>query len=299
MSVPVLETLDPRALGITAVLCDLWGVVHDGVRAFPETVTALCALRARGVPVGLLSNVPRRVDTVIALLDRVGVPRDAYDFVLSSGEAVHRALRDRTDPAFAALGPRCYELDEDTLVDHGTGSLLTGLTHVTRVAHVTEADFILNVDLPPRPGHALADYDSLIAAGLARDLPMVCANPDLNVVQDGKTVICGGALALAYEQRGGRVLRRGKPDPAIYHQARALLPGAPAAESVLMIGDSLTTDIPGAVAAGMPSLLLATGLLETRLAAGDGLDGAALAQVVAEAGTAPTWAMRHLKVAAA
>ncbi len=286
----VLTAFAPLADRYQGFLFDLWGVVHEGVAPYPDTLAVLEALRARGLPVIFLSNAPRRAASVVARLDGLGVPRTAYDAVFSSGEAVHQALARREDPAFAALGQRCFVLGppEDR-------SILEGIPDLEAVEQVPDAEFVLNIGPPPRPDIAVEDYRHVLMDAVAQGLPMVCANPDITVKVAGEEVICAGALAQAYEALGGSVILRGKPDPALFREAAARLRGAP--ERVLVVGDSLATDITGAVAAGMESLLVATGLLRERLVdREDQFDSAALAAACAETGApAPTWAMRRLR----
>ncbi len=234
-------------------IVDLWGVVHDGVRPYPGVLDCLARLRDAGKRVVFLSNAPRRARAVAEALAAMGIARATYDGVMTSGEAVREALIARTDPDFAALGTRLYHLgperDRNLFDDLG----------LVEVARPPAADFLLNTgpdDLvaPDDP----AAFDDVLAESLAAGLPMVCANPDLEVIRDGRRIICAGRLAERYAAQGGRVILRGKPDPAIYPPTLALL-GTDRARSVA-VGDSLRTDLVGAKAAGIDGVFVLSGI---------------------------------------
>src|SRR5690606_34491373 len=232
-------------------IVDLWGTVHDGIRPIPGAVDCLQRLKAAGGRVALLSNAPRRVRSVAARLDAMGVPRDAYDFLLSSGEAAHLALARRDDPWHARLGRRCFHLGPPRDDDVHQG---IGLEIVDRPA---DADFVLATGIDDED-ETLADHEATLAAAAARGLPMVCANPDLVVMVGERRSICAGTLAARYEELGGDVFYHGKPYPSVYETCFAEL-GLDRPDQVLCIGDSLRTDIAGANRAGADSLLLTGG----------------------------------------
>ncbi|MCU4158973.1 TIGR01459 family HAD-type hydrolase [Acidiphilium sp. AL] len=234
-------------------IVDLWGVVHDGVRPYPGVLDCLARLRDAGKRVAFLSNAPRRAGAVADALAAMGIARGFYDGVMTSGEAVRAALIARTDPDFAGLGTRLYHLGPER--DRNLFDDL-GLVEVARPA---EADFLLNTgpdDLAPQDDPAA--FDDVLAESLATGLPMVCANPDLEVIRDGRRIVCAGALAERYAAQGGRVILRGKPDPAIYPPTLALL-GTDRARSVA-VGDSLRTDLAGAKAAGIDGVFVLSGI---------------------------------------
>ena len=257
-------------------IVDLWGVVHDGVRAFPGVVDCLRRLRAAGKPACLLSNAPRRIPAVQDKLRSVGVPDDAYDHVMTSGEAVHEALRDRTDPDYAALGDRFVHIGPPRDDD-----LTEGLP-LTEVADPAAADFVLCTGID-RFEQTLDEYTPVLDQCRAANLPMICANPDLVVMVGELRAICAGTMAAYYQERGGRVLYHGKPHPGVYARCRALL-GDPPAGRVLALGDSLHTDIAGAAAAGMDALLFASGIHAGALMADGRPDPMAAARLLDEAG---------------
>lgn len=233
-------------------IVDLWGVVHDGVKLYPGVLDCLTRLRALGKPVVFLSNAPRRPAGIEAVLAGMGVTKAHYAGIMSSGEAVHLMLRDRTGEA-AGLGRKLYHLGppRDRDVFEGLG--------YEEVADPVAADFILNTG----PDDVLGPQDPelyrpVLNAGLRANLPMICANPDLEVVRAGRRIICAGLLAELYQAEGGVVIQRGKPDPAIYPATLGLL-GTGAART-LAVGDSLRTDIAGAKAAGIASCWVLSGI---------------------------------------
>lgn len=234
-------------------IVDLWGVVHDGVHLYPGVADSLAHLHAAGKRVVFLSNAPRRASAVARTLTAMGIAPDQYDGVVTSGEVVRNGLIARTDPDFAALGTRLVHLGPPR-----DRNLFDDLA-LTEVATPDEADFLLNTgpdDLAAQDDPTL--YDVLLAQCLKAGLPMVCANPDLEIIRNGQRLICAGLLAQRYETWGGRVIWRGKPDPAVYRPALELL-GTPRDRTVAF-GDSLRTDIAGAKAAGIASVLVLTGI---------------------------------------
>lgn len=266
-------------------LCDLWGVLHNGVAVFPAAFDVLKRLRAAGKKIGILSNGPRRSFAVADAIAKLGVSSDLYDFVMSSGEATHRALHERTGPFFAALGRNLYLLGPER-----DANLIQGLDF-TRIMDIEAADFIVNTG-PVDMSETLADYESLLSRARARDLPMICANPDLVVLRGKDRCICAGALAQRYQEMGGRVALRGKPDPAIFQDA--LAPFQPVdLRRVLMLGDSLRTDIAGAQNAGIDAIFIAGGIYAADLGIqmGETPDPNRLADLCAQYGVRPTAAM--------
>jgi HAD superfamily hydrolase (TIGR01459 family) len=232
-------------------ILDLWGVVHDGVQPFAGALD--CLSRLRGRPVLLLSNAPRRALAVQHSLQRLGVANTLYSHILTSGEAAWQALHDRRDAWFQALGRRVFHLGP-----RRDRSVFEGLA-MTQVMTPADADLILNTGPDDtRETETLAHFIPDLTACLGVGLKMICANPDLEIVRGDRRILCAGALAAWYEAKGGDVRWIGKPDPAIYRSALAML-GLPA-DRVLAIGDSLRTDIAGAAGAGLDSLWVLGGL---------------------------------------
>jgi HAD superfamily hydrolase (TIGR01459 family) len=268
--------------GYDGFILDLWGVIHDGVAPIPGAPDCLAALRAAGKRVVLLSNAPRRADSIRRQLARMGIPGTMYDGVMTSGEATHLMLRDRPDPWYAALGRRVFLLGPER--DRG---VVAGLD-LDVLDGPDGADLILNTGpddhAPPSdPGH----YDPVLERGAALGLPMICANPDLEVIRGGVRVVCAGTLALRYLGMGGDVRSLGKPDPAIYRPVLEML-ATPHAR-VLAVGDALRTDIAGAAAVGLDACWVLGGLHGAHL----GGDDARTRAEAAAAGLAPAACIQH------
>lgn len=287
MTVPILEGLRRVADAYDGFILDLWGVVHDGIAVFPGVIDALERLRTGGKRLVFLSNAPRRAAVVEAQLDGFGIGRDLHDGVMSSGEITWRHLDARPDEWYRSLGRSCLRIGPGR--DLG---ILEGLD-LDRVDTIEAAEFLL-VTGPSgdREGDAAA-YDDLLGRALARGLPMVCANPDREVIRGGHRQICAGAIAERYENRGGTVRWHGKPDASIYVDCFAML-GIDDTRRVLGIGDSFATDIRGANAAGLDALLVARGIHGDDLVDDDGrLDGDRIARDAAAAGVSVIGAMRE------
>ena len=290
-SVPLIRGLSEIVDRYDALLLDQWGVLHGGIEPYPGVLETLAALRAAGKPVAVLSNAPRRSEHAEGRLRRIGVPAHAYDRLVTSGDSAHAALAARDDPAHAALG-RAY-----LFIGPGWDSgLLEGLGY-RRVDQVADADFLLAVGLYDE-ADPIEHYDAAFAAAAACDLVMVCVNPDLVIHrQGGVTAPCAGWLAQHYrEVHGGRVLYHGKPDPAIFRRAAEAL-GQGDHARILVVGDSLATDIKGAIAAGYDSLVVARGIYAEELCIAPGAepDPARLAEVCARHGQWPTAAIATLR----
>ena len=269
------------------VILDLWGVVHDGTAPFPGVLDCMRRLGEAGRRIVLLSNAPRRADDVVRRIEQIGVPRELYHGVMSSGEECWQYLKKREDPFYAALGRRCLHIGSDRDLEMRDG------LELDFVEGVGAADFILNTG-PAGWDDTLADYQPVLVAAQARGLPMVCANPDLVVIHDGKPALCAGALAEEYERLGGKVRSHGKPDPSVYLSCLELL-GIVDGRRILVVGDSLRTDIAGAARAGLDSVLIAGGVHAAEFGVGqddvDGLDLARVSAALTEHGLQPVGVM--------
>lgn len=250
--IPIHDGLAGLAARYDAFIVDLWGVMHDGVQAFPEAIACLERLKAAGKTILILSNAPRRAAEVTARNADLGIDPGLSDAVMSSGEDTWRHLAQRPDAWYRRLGTRCWHLGPQR-----DGGMRDGLD-LTFVEGPQGADFILNTGADG-PEDTVARYEDTLAVARARGLPMVCANPDLEVIRGGARELCAGALAARYEALGGDVRYHGKPHPAIYEICFALL-GHPERARVAAIGDALRTDIAGANAAGIDGLFVAGGL---------------------------------------
>lgn len=233
-------------------IVDLWGVVHDGVTLYPGALDCLTRLRAAGKRVVFLSNAPRRPAGIAAALAGMGVGKNLYAGIMSSGEAVHLGLRDRGQE-FAGLGRRLYHLGPPRDRD------VFDTLDYEEAVEPEVADFILNTGPDDVLGPQEPElYRPVLEAGLKARVPMVCANPDYEVIRDGRRIICAGYLAELYKADGGVVIQRGKPDAAIYAPTLAML--GTSRERTLAVGDSLRTDIAGAKAAGVDSCWVLSGI---------------------------------------
>jgi HAD superfamily hydrolase (TIGR01459 family) len=254
----IIENLSQISARYDAVLCDLWGVLHNGKAAYPEAVDALQAFREKGGTVVLITNAPRPRSGVIAQLERLGAPKDCYDIVVTSGDASQAAV------AAGLFGSRIYHVgpERDLLFfEDFDGKAL----EVERVA-LDQAESIICTGLWDDQTETPEDYRELIANGINRSLPMLCANPDITVDVGDKRIYCGGAIGQAYAQAGGTTHYFGKPHAPIYDMCRSLLTahrGEIVEESrILAIGDGILTDVPGAVGEGLDCLFVSGGLAD-------------------------------------
>lgn len=228
-------------------ILDLWGVVHDGLQPFPQTIETLKALKKTGACVFLLSNAPRRAHVIAAILDGMGIGPALYDGLVTSGEATHVALRDRY---LQQWGRRCYHLGDLERDANVYADLAINI-----VPTVADADFILATGVE-HPGDKAEKYHPVLEEGAARGLPLLCANPDRIVHVGNDLVLCPGAFADIYAALGGGVTYFGKPYRSVYSLC---LEGIGKGE-VLAIGDGMQTDIAGATGAGLDSVLITSGI---------------------------------------
>ncbi len=261
-AITILPGLRDLAPAYDGFILDLWGVVHDGYKLYDGVVHCLEELHNHGKRVTMLSNAPRRAETVADAMTEMGLDRALYDHVLSSGELAYRALEARIDPWHADLGRRCLHMGPDR--DKG---LFDGLG-VEIVADPDEAQFIVNTG-PWLDGETVGDYEKVLTACARRNLAMVCANPDLEVIRGGRRIICAGTLAARYEELGGEVHYHGKPFAAAYRACLEQM-GLDDPGRILAIGDSLRTDIKGALDAGIDAVLVTSGILAEELGTGYG-----------------------------
>jgi HAD superfamily hydrolase (TIGR01459 family) len=271
------RTLAPR---YDVVLCDIWGVVHDGVTAFGEACDALARFRLDGGTVILVTNAPRPSEWVARQLDRLRVRADAYDGVASSGDVTRSEVAARGGVVFH-IGP-----ERDL-------SIFDGLD--LRFAAIEAADYVVCSGLFDDTTETPEDYRAVIETMRRRELFMLCANPDLVVKRGDTLVYCAGSIADLYRNSGGDVLYAGKPHRPIYDAALAAAAAARGAAALpsrtLAIGDSLRTDIAGAAAMGIDDMFVIGGIHEEEL---DGERNTALAGMFAAAGITPKTVMERL-----
>lgn len=279
MTFGAIDGMRGLAAGYDGFILDLWGVVHDGTAPFPGVLDCMATLLGAGKRLVLLSNAPRRAEDVKRRIARIGVPADLYHGVMSSGEEAWQHLYRHEDPFYAALGRRCLHIGSDRDLEMREG------LDLAFVATPDEADFILNTG-PAEWEDTIEDYAPVLQAALERGLPMVCANPDLVVIHNGRPALCAGALAEHYEAVGGRVRWHGKPHPSVYDSCIGLL-GIADRRRLLAIGDSLRTDIAGAANAGIDSLLIAGGVHAAEFSANGKLDLGRVEAAIREAKVKP------------
>ena len=233
-----------------AVLCDIWGVVHNGMNVFPDAVAALTEYRRAGGSVVLITNSPRPSDGVRIQLDEIGAPAECYDSVVTSGDTIRTLLRARPGARVFHLGP-----ERDRSIADGLDLGLVGFD---------DAECVLCSGLFDDEAETPDDYTGLLGRMKQRGLDMFCANPDRVVHRGERLVFCAGALAERYSGMSGVVLTAGKPFAPIYglaldrfeeHWGRR-----PGAAEVIAIGDGVPTDITGAAGAGLDTLFITGGI---------------------------------------
>jgi HAD superfamily hydrolase (TIGR01459 family) len=276
-----LSGFAPLADRYDGFILDLWGVIHDGINAFPHAVETLDQLRKAGKKTLLLSNVPRPNDAVQVMMRRMGIPDALYTGILTSGQAVRDALQTPPDLWWAELGRRVFHLgpERDRPVLHGLS--------LEAVDSPGQADFVLNTGPDDhRNPSDMAEFEPILQECASHRLKMICGNPDLEVIRGGVRVLCAGALALRYRELGGDVRSLGKPDPAIYQPVLQQLDLPP--HRVLAVGDSLRTDIAGAVGVDLAACWVLDGIHATELKTAAGSYDTAKAEALArEAGVTP------------
>lgn len=231
-------------------LCDVWGVVHNGVAAYRDALVALMRMRERGISVVLVTNAPRPSDVIIDQLDGFGVPREAWDAIVTSGDVCRSLIRARVGEPMYRLGP-----DRDL-------PLIAGLD--VQETAPAEAAYVLCTGLFDDENDTAATYAELLAGFAARGLPLICANPDLVVERGGRIIPCAGSVALAYEEIGGQVVYAGKPHGPIYEAALAAAEekrgAAIARDRICAVGDAIRTDIAGASGFGAAGIMVLAGI---------------------------------------
>jgi HAD superfamily hydrolase (TIGR01459 family) len=251
--IPILTGLSELAAEYDALLCDVWGVLHNGREAFLPAVDALRRFRSSRGPVILLTNAPRPIVDVESMFQRVGVPLDCYDAILSSGALASDDIGRRVVAAGRTL--KVYHLGPDR-----DGGVLDGLD-IERV-NVESAEVVLCTGLYDDATETADDYADLFQQMRASNLIMLCANPDIVVQRGDKLIWCAGALAEAYEKAGGEVIYYGKPHAPIYEASLALAAKLAGHDirRPLAIGDGADTDIKGANRMGLDALFVAQGI---------------------------------------
>ena len=288
----IISSLD-QTTGYTALFCDLWGCLHDGVRAFPEAVAALERFRGRGGAVVLLTNSPRPAGDVARQLDQLGTPRSGWDAIVSSGDAAQAAM------AAGQFGRRVHHIGPER--DLGFFRHPDGTPIAVERVPIEEAEGIVCTGLFDDRTDTPDDYRAAILYGKTRGLKLLCANPDIVVDVGERRIYCAGAIAAAYAAAGGRSYYFGKPHPPIYGLARERLNEvagfAVPPDEILCIGDGIATDIQGAMGESLDSLFVTGGLAaaDTGTTGRSGPDPERLAAFLAEQRLAPRFAIAFLR----
>jgi HAD superfamily hydrolase (TIGR01459 family) len=281
---PPLVRLSEVAERYDAIFSDVWGVVHNGLRATPSACEALVRFRATGKPVIMVSNAPRPASAVAGMLDRLGVPRDAYDEILTSGDLTR---------AYVAADPWSWVHFVGPERDR---SIFDGLD--ATFCDPDEADFAVFTGLVDDDVETPEAYRALLDTYLEHDVPFICANPDIVVERGNRLVFCAGAVAELYKAMGGAVTYFGKPHAEVYAEAQSRLAARVGRDlepqRMLAIGDSVRTDLVGARDAGFDALFLAGGIHANESGSPDALASAHLAHLFRAARVAPIGLAWHL-----
>jgi HAD superfamily hydrolase (TIGR01459 family) len=281
---PLIPHFSEIAPGYDVLLCDVWGVVHNGVVAFPPACDALMRARARGAAIIFITNSPRPSEQVGRQLERLHVPRETYDAMVSSGDVTRAVIQERRGQSLCHIGP-----ERDS-------SIFTGLN--VQFAPLETCDYVVCSGLDDDDVDTPEDYRGRLDIMLKRRLFMVCGNPDAVVERGDRLVYCAGSIADLYAAMGGEVLYAGKPYRPIYdlalQKAEAISGRKADLKRVLAIGDSVRTDLKGARAYGIDMLFMAAGIHAEEFGGRDTPNAGAMKTVFAAAGEMPTAVMRHL-----
>ncbi|HVV41106.1 MAG TPA: TIGR01459 family HAD-type hydrolase [Nitrobacter sp.] len=264
------------------LLSDIWGVVHNGLEAFPEACDALRQFRAGGGTVILITNAPRPADSVHRQLQKLHVPDETYDAIVSSGDLTRNFVAEHPGKSVFWLGP-----ERDNSIHRGLEAVFTPLER---------ADYIICTGPFDDETESAEDYRGMMMQALERKLPLICANPDIVVERGDRLIYCAGAIAELYRELGGEVIFYGKPHRPIYERAMELARQRRGQETplnrVLAIGDSVRTDLAGAHAFGIDLLFVTRGIHAEEFAGIDQLDPASVKELF---GHPPLALIRELK----
>jgi len=276
------EKLRDLVGGVDVVLSDIWGVVHNGLVAFPEACEALRSFRKQGGTVILITNAPRPADSVQRQLRKLGVADETYDAIVSSGDLTRHFVADHPGRKMFWIGP-----ERDSSIHRGLDPVL---------APLEQADYIVCTGLFDDEIESAEDYRAMLMQARERKLMLVCANPDIVVERGDRLIYCAGAVAELYRELGGEAIFYGKPHRPIYERAMALATerrGHPTSlDRVLAIGDSVRTDLTGALGFGIDCLFLTRGIHSEEFEGIDQLDPASVKELF---GHPPRALMRELK----
>ena len=280
----IISSLDDILSRYDAIYCDVWGVIHNGRAPYRGAPEALIRARKAGKPVILVTNVPKPRGPIPAQLDALGVPREAWDVIVTSGDAIRAALAPLAPGPFYKIGPA-----HDRVLWEGLG---------LQQSELGAAKFFAISGLNRDDVETPEDYAEILREARARDLDLICANPDIVVRVGDRLVWCAGAIARDYEKLGGRVVMAGKPHPPIYavaaHELELLTGREIAPSRILAIGDGVGTDILGANRAGIDALFIASGMHGEALKTQGQIDLAKVDKALAVEGARPRYLLDTL-----
>lgn len=281
-SLRFVEQLRGLVDGVEVILSDIWGVVHNGLESFPEACEALHTYRRTGGTVILITNAPRPADSVQRQLRKLGVSDETYDAIVSSGDLTRHFVADHPGKKMFWIGP-----ERDSSIYRGLDAAM---------APLEQADYIVCTGLFDDETESAEDYRAMMLQAREHKLPLVCANPDIVVERGDRLIYCAGAIAELYRELGGEVIFYGKPHRPIYERAMALAAerrGRPTSlDRVLAIGDSVRTDLTGALGFGIDCLFLTRGIHSEEFEGIDQLDPASVKELF---GHPPRALMRELR----
>ena len=281
-SLRFIEQLRGLVDGVEVILSDIWGVVHNGLESFPEACEALHTYRQRGGTVILITNAPRPADSVQRQLRKLGVADETYDAIVSSGDLTRNFVADHPGKKIFWIGP-----ERDSSIHRGLDAVM---------APLEQADYIICTGLFDDETESAEDYRVMMLQAREHRLPLICANPDIVVERGDRLIYCAGAVAELYRELGGEVIFYGKPHRPIYERAMALAAerrGQPTSlDRVLAIGDSVRTDLTGALGFGIDCLFLTRGIHSEEFEGIDQLDPASVKELF---GHPPRALMRELR----
>jgi HAD superfamily hydrolase (TIGR01459 family) len=276
------ERLSDLVDGVEVILSDIWGVVHNGLESFPEACEALHTYRQRGGTVILITNAPRPADSVQRQLRKLGVADETYDAIVSSGDLTRNFVADHPGKKIFWIGP-----ERDSSIHRGLDAVM---------APLEQADYIICTGLFDDETESAEDYRAMMLQAREHKLPLICANPDIVVERGDRLIYCAGAIAELYRELGGEAIFYGKPHRPIYERAMALAAerrGRPTSlDRVLAIGDSVRTDLTGALGFGIDCLFLTRGIHSEEFEGIDQLDPGSVKELF---GHPPRALMRELR----
>lgn len=268
-SLRFIEHMRDLVTDVDVLLSDIWGVVHNGLEAFPEACEALHTFRQRGGTVVLITNAPRPADSVQRQLRKLGVADATYDAIVSSGDLTRHFVADHPGKTMFWLGP-----ERDNSIYRGLEAAF---------APIESADYIVCTGPFDDETETPEDYRSMMEQARARNLPLICANPDIVVERGDRLIYCAGAIAELYRELGGEVIFYGKPHRPIYERAMSIAEARRGANiplgRVLAIGDSVRTDLTGAHGFGINLLFVTRGIHAGEFQGVDALDAEAVKEL--------------------